>query len=300
MEKIPLGENLELSRIIHGHWRLKEWNFSDKELLNFTHELIDMGITTIDTADIYGDYECEALFGKALALDPGLRNRIEIVTKCGVSLMSKKFPERKINSYNFTKDYIVSQVNRSLDNLGTDRIDLLLLHRPSPLLDPKEVAIALNELELSGKVLNFGVSNFTPQQFKTLQGHISQPLVTNQVEISPVHLEHFDNENMDFFLQNKIVPMAWSPLARGRIFIPETEQEIRVYKEINQIAEELGNVTIDKIIMAWLLYHPANILPILGSGKINRIKSAVDSLSIVLSDEQWFRIYIASKGEQLP
>lgn len=299
MEKITLGKNLSLSRIIHGHWRLSDWKYSSYELLNFTKQITDLGITSFDTADIYGDYSCEHLFGDALQLDKGIRKNIEIITKCGISLVSDKFPQRKEKIYDYSYDYIVNAVNRSLSNLRTDYIDLLLLHRPSPMINPEDVAKAFDYLERSGKVLNFGVSNFTPLQFEMLQSFTSQKLVTNQVEISPLHFEHFENGNIDFFLKERIKPMAWSPLARGRIFNPQTDQEKRVNKTIEEVADELGTTT-DKVIIAWLLHHPVKIIPIVGSGKIERIRSVVKSLEIILSDEQWFRIFVSCNGEELP
>jgi predicted oxidoreductase len=300
MEKVQLSENLKLSRIVHGHWRLKDWNYTTSELLTLTKEIIDLGITSIDTADIYGDYACEGLFGNVLKADPSLRNKIEIINKCGISLVSDKFPNRKIKTYNYRYDYIIGAVERSLKNLNTDHIDLLLLHRPSPLTFPEEIAKAFDELEKTGKVLNFGVSNFLPDQFEMLQSYTDQKLVTNQVEISPLHLENFENGNIDFFLKERLRPMAWSPIARGRLFSPETEKEIRLSKTINEILDESNAETMDQIILAWLLHHPANIIPIIGTGNLERIKSTIGSLSVKLTDEQWLRIYISSIGEELP
>lgn len=300
MERIKLSSDLNISRIVHGHWRLKDWNYNTTELLTLTKKINDLGITSIDTADIYGDYECEGLFGNVLKADPSLRNKIEIITKCGISLMSDKFPNRKIKTYNFRYGYIIGAVERSLKNLNTDHIDLLLLHRPSPLTFPEEIAKAFDELEKNGKVLNFGVSNFLPDQFEMLQSYTDQKLVTNQVEISPLHLEHIDNGNIDFFLKKRIYPMAWSPIARGRLFSPITDKEIRLSKIINEILNESNAETMDQVILAWLLHHPANIIPIIGTGNLERIKSAMGSLSVKLTDEQWLRIYISSVGEELP
>ena len=299
MERYNLGSKLSLSRIIHGHWRLSDWNLSDNELIRFIKQITDLGITSFDTADIYGDYTCEKLFGNALHLDKGVRNNIEIITKCGISLISEKFPSRKEKIYNYNYNYIVEAVNRSLSNLNTEYIDLLLLHRPSPLINPEDVARAFDDLEKSGKVLNFGVSNFTPLQFEMLESYTNQKLVTNQVEISPLHLEHFENGNIDFFLKERIIPMAWSPLTRGRVFNPHTTQEKRVNKTVTEISEEIGT-TVDKVLIAWLLHHPAKILPIVGSGNIERIQSIAESIKVSLSDDQWFRIYIASIGKELP
>ena len=220
MEAIKLTNELQVSPLIHGHWRAAEWQMSQKELLRFIEEVMALGITTFDHADIYGDYECEKLFGDALAFNKGLRKNMQIITKCGIKLASKKFPQRQISHYDYSMDHIISSVNNSLKNFKTDYIDLLLLHRPSPFFDPQEIAKAFSLLKQSGKVLHFGVSNFTPQQYTMLQSYLDVPLVTNQVEISPYCLEHFDNGNMDFFLEKRIKPLAWSPLAGGKFLMP--------------------------------------------------------------------------------
>ncbi len=258
----------------------------------------EIGVT--DYYDIYGNYECEKLFGDALAINKGLRKNMQIITKCGIKLVSKKFPQRQISHYDYSANHIISSVNSSLENFKTDYIDLLLLHRPSPFFDPQEVAKAFSLLKQSGKVLHFGVSNFTPQQYTMLQSYLDVPLVTNQVEISPYCLEHFDNGDMDFFLEKRIKPLAWSPLAGGKLLMPDGEKENRIYKVLSAIAEELNVDSIDKVIYSWLLKHPTQIIPIIGSGKLARVKNAVDALDIDMNIEQWLRIYIASVGEGLP
>jgi predicted oxidoreductase len=187
-----------------------------------------------------------------------------------------------------------------LSNFRTDYVDLLLLHRPSPFFDPEEVAKAFSHLKQSGKVLHFGVSNFNPRQFEMLNSYVDEKLVTNQVEISPFCLEHFENGNIDFFLKEKIKPMAWSPMAGGNILNPSGEKGQRVLKALLEVASELNDEPVDKIIYAWILKHPAKILPIVGTGKISRIKNAVEALDIDMTLEQWFKIYIAAKGEELP
>jgi len=300
MKKIKLTKELELSRIVHGHWRLLDWKLSDQELLALTQKVIELGITTFDHADIYGNYNCEKKFGDALAIKKELRENIQIITKCGIKLMSDKFPERKIKYYDYSYEYIVSSVENSLKNFRTNYIDLLLLHRPSPFFNPEEVSKAFAQLKQSGKVLHFGVSNFSCKQYEMLNAHLDDKLVTNQVEISPYCLEHFDNGNIDFFLKKGIKPMAWSPLAGGRIVKPNDEKGKRIVKTLTEVAKELTIDSIDKIIYSWLLKHPASIIPIVGSGKFERIKNAVEALNIDMSLEQWFKIYIASTGNELP
>jgi predicted oxidoreductase len=300
MKKIKLADNLEFSRLVHGLWRLPEWKMSDQELLELTQQAIELGITTFDHADIYGNYSCEKKFGDALALKKELRKDIRIVTKCGIKLISDKFPERKIQHYDYSAAHIVSSVENSLANFRTGYIDLLLLHRPSPFFNPEEVAEAFRILKQSGKVLHFGVSNFNPQQYEMLNSYLDAKLVTNQVEISPFCLEHFDNGNIDYFLEQRIKPMAWSPLAGGEILMPKGEKGTRIFKSLTEVADELSVDSIDKIIYCWLLKHPASIIPIVGTGKIERIKNAVEALNIDMSLEQWFKIYIASTGKEMP
>ncbi|MCB0490110.1 MAG: aldo/keto reductase [Cyclobacteriaceae bacterium] len=299
MEKVQLGQ-LELSRLVMGHWRLAEWGLTSQELLALTEKTIELGITSFDHADIYGNYSCEKLFGEALALNKGLRDRIQIITKCGIKLVSDKYPERKVKVYDYSFDHIISSVDNSLKHLGTDRIDLLLLHRPAPFFDPAEVSRAFTKLRTEGKVLHFGVSNFTSMQFSMLAAHVDMPLVTNQVEISPYCLEHFVNGNIDFFLKENIKPMAWSPLAGGQLVKPEDEKAKRIFAELKKVAEELGGCSVDEVIFAWLLNHPAGILPILGTSKFDRVALAAGALKLKLSLEQWYKIYIASTGSQLP
>jgi predicted oxidoreductase len=299
MIKTQLSEDLQLSRIVHGHWRLADWNLSKQDLLRLTEQCLELGVTSFDHADIYGNYTCEALFGDALSLKPSLRQDMEIITKCGIKLKSDKFPERKLKTYDYSYEHIVWSVEASLKNLRTDYLDVLLLHRPSPFFNPDEVAKAFSDLKQSGKVLNFGVSNFTAQQFEMLNAHTEEPLVTNQVEMSPYCLDHFDNGNVDFFLKEKIKPMAWSPLAGGRLLNPQTEKGQKIFKALFEVADELNLQQIDQVVYAWLLKHPAGILPLVGTSKIERIRNAVDALNIEMSHEQWFSIY-ESTGAEMP
>ncbi len=295
-----MGNGLRLSRIVHGHWRLAGWNTRGKDLLTMIGQLSEMGITTFDHADIYGDYSCEKIFGDALALDPGLRARIQIVTKCGIKLVSGKFPGRSIKTYDYSFGHIIASAERSLRNFHTDRIDLLLFHRPAPFFNPSEVAAAMEKLHKDGKVLNFGVSNFNPMQFMMLQGHTDLKLVTNQVELSPWCLEHFDNGNIDFFLKETIHPMAWSPLAGGKVFNPSGKKGSGILKELKKVAEEMGGCTIEEAVYSWLLKHPAGIIPVTGSGRIDRIRLAAAATALEMNMEQWYSIYNASRGQELP
>ena len=300
MQKIRLSENLEISRLVHGMWRLTEWKLSESGLLKLIEQTVELGITTFDHADIYGNYSCEQLFGKALSRNKSIRNKIQLITKCGIKLISDKFPERKIKYYDYSTAYIIQSVENSLKNLNVEHIDLLLLHRPAPFFNPEEVASAFAKLKKSGKVSNFGVSNFNFIQFETLNKYVEEKLVTNQVEISPYCLEHFDNGNIDFFLKEKINPMAWSPLGAGKILAPKDEKGERLLQAIREIAQELNVNNLDQIIFNWLLKHPSSIIPVLGTGNIQHIKSAIKAADFEMTLEQWYRIYCSGLGKNLP
>ncbi len=291
MSRIQLTPDFSISRIVHGHWRLNDWNLNPQELLTFSKKAIELGVTTIDHAAIYGDYSCEKRFGEALKLDPRFREKIEIVTKCGLNLISSKFPERAIKHYDFSYEHIISSAENSLKQFGIEHIDVLLLHRPSPLYNPHEVARAFTDLKNAGKVAHFGVSNFTPQQFSTLNSFLTDKLITNQIELSPYNLEHFDNGNIDFLIQNNVKPMAWSPLAGGKLLTETNEKAVCIQKVLAKIAKQKNDAAIEEIAYSWLLKHPVEIIPIVGSGKFERLAYAVNALQIDLSTEEWFEIY---------
>jgi len=298
--RIKLAKDFKISPIVQGHWRIDAWKFSNQDLLKHTEQCIELGINTFDHADIYGDYSCEKLFGNALKLKKGLRKEIQIITKCGIKLLSNKFPSREIHYYDYSYEHIIESVENSLKNLDTDYIDLLLLHRPAPFFNPKEVAKAFTYLKAKGMVINFGVSNFTPIQFAMLSQFTDEKLITNQVEISPYCLEHFENGNIDFFLKESINPMAWSPLSGGDFLNKNTAKNKRIIKALTEVANELQIDTIEKVIYCWLLKHPVNIIPIVGTSKIERLKYAIEALHIQMSLEQWYKIYKAATGVELP
>ncbi|MGM0369922.1 MAG: aldo/keto reductase [Bacillota bacterium] len=299
MNRINLTDDFSMSRLAQGFWRLADWDLNSEERLEFIEELLEIGITTFDHADIYGDYRCEELFGEALALKPKLRAEMELVSKCGIKLISENRPQHEIKSYDTSKEHIIGSVNNSLDKLQTDYLDLLLIHRPDPLMDPDEVATAFKQLKQSGKVNHFGVSNFTPAQFEMLNSKLNFPLVTNQIEISVMSLDNFANGTLEKCQERDVAPMAWSPLAGGRIFTEETEQAQRIRATLNEIKEEVKADSIAQVSYAWLLNHPANIVPIVGSGKLKRVEEAVEATSIELTREQWFKIWQSSTGHEV-
>ncbi|HHK8420525.1 aldo/keto reductase [Vibrio parahaemolyticus] len=290
----------EFSELVQGYWRAADWGMTAQERLSFLKQHIELGITTVDHADIYGNYECEALFGEALALDKSVRDQIQIVTKCDINLCGDKTPERKINHYDTSSAHIYQSVNNSLERLNVDEIDVLLIHRPDVLMDADEVAEAFTELHKVGKVKHFGVSNFTPRQFELLQSRLGKPLVTNQVEINPLNFEVAHDGTLDQMQMLRTRPMAWSCLGGGSIFSGESEQSIRVRNELEAIREEVGATSIDQVIYAWVRCLPSKPIPIIGSGKIERVQTAVNALNIELTREQWYRVWVASKGHGVP
>ncbi|SJN53388.1 Oxidoreductase YdhF [Vibrio ruber DSM 16370] len=288
------------SEIAQGYWRLAEWQMSPQERLSFLKQHIELGITTVDHADIYGQYTCESLFGEALALDPSLRQQLQVVTKCDIQLCGDAFPHRQINHYDTSKPHILQSVDNSLMRLGIDEIDVLLIHRLDVLMNADEVAEAFATLHQAGKVKHFGVSNFTPSQFDLLQSRLDKPLVTNQVEINPLSFDVAHDGTLDQMQMLRTRPMAWSCLGGGAIFNGESEQARRVRQVLTEIGQEVGAQSIDQVIYAWVRRLPAFPIPILGSGKIERVKAAVAALEIELSREQWYRIWVASKGHSVP
>lgn len=297
VQRITLApQGPEFSRFVMGYWRLMDWNMSPVQLVDFIEEHLDLGITTVDHADIYGGYQCEAAFGEALKRAPALRERMEIVTKCGIATTAK--PEHALGHYITDSARIVKSAEQSLVNLATDRIDLLLIHRPDPLMDADEVAEAFLTLHQSGKVRHFGVSNFTPAQFALLQSRLPFTLATNQVEISPVHQPLLLDGTLDQLQQLRIRPMAWSCLGGGRLFNDEAFQPLR--NELETVARELNTESIEQVVYAWILRLPSKPLPIIGSGKIERVRAALVAEELDMSRQQWFRIRKAALGYDVP
>lgn len=290
----------EFSRLVAGVWRVREWGMDTRGLLDFIHGCLDVGITTFDNADIYGGYTAEGIFGAALAAEPGLRNRLELVTKCGIQLLSPNRPGNRVHHYDTSRDHIIASAENALREMRTDYLDLLLIHRPDPLMDADEVAGAFGVLRAAGKVRAFGVSNFMPWQFHLLQSRLDFPLVTNQIELSALYLDPLHDGTLDQLQRLRVPPMAWSPLAGGRLFDPHDERAARVRAALARAGDELGGAAVDQVALAWLLHHPARVLPVLGTGKIERVRAAADAERLVLDRQQWFAVWEASAGREVP
>jgi predicted oxidoreductase len=291
----------EVSRLVYGVWRLFDdgAGAAPERVMAKIQACLDAGITTFDHADIYGGYACERAFGQVLEAHPGLRDRIEIITKCGIMLVHPARPGTRIKHYDYSRRHVIESVERSLASLCTDRIDVLLLHRPSPLLHPHELAEALSRLRAEGKVLHAGVSNFTPAQLDMLQSHLDVPLVTNQIELHPLRLEPFVDGTLDQCVARRIAPMAWSPLSGGRLLHGHGEAEARVRQVLDGLCHRY-QAGMDQLLYAWLLAHPARIIPVLGTNRPERIQAAARALSIELDIQDWFAIWTAAAGREVP
>ena len=292
-------ESLKFSPIIVGTMRLGEWGakMNLSELEKFVEACLEMGLNDFDHADIYGHYSTEGEFGKLLKQNPSLRQKLQITTKSGVCLTTERKPDFYTNTYNNSKKHILQQAEDSLQCLETDYLDLLLVHRPDYLMDPHEIAEAFTQLKDSGKVKHFGVSNFTPIQFETLNSLF--PLETNQVEISITRLDAFEDGTLLLCQKNRIAPTSWSPLGGGKVFgKTEDEQILRIQKVGNKLAEKY-NVGLDQILLAWLIKHPSGIIPVIGTSKIERVQSALDACKIELTRQEWYLLWKASTGKDI-
>ncbi len=302
VEKIQLSKSGPyLSKIVSGvmTWGIWGKNYTAQQMLSLIEQSIDLGITTFDHADIYGHYTTEAAFGEAMKLQPSLRDKIQLVTKCGIKLVTEHRPSHKIKSYDTSAAHIIASVEQSLKNLHTETLELVLVHRPSPLMNAEEIAETFQQLIEQGKVQHFGVSNFTPAQINLVQSKIV--VTTNQIEANLLHLDPFLDGTLDQCQQMEIHPMIWSPLGGSAFF---TAQDNPRVQRINEVAKSLAErhhaQSIDQILLAWLLQHPSGPIPVLGTTRIERLQAAAEAQAIALSREEWFELWSASIGEEVP
>ena len=288
--------HLELSPVVAGLWRLTEWQLDVAGRVRWIEQALELGITSFDHADIYGNYRAEALFGEALKAAPGLRRRMQLVSKCGIRLRSADRPYQ-LNHYDTSAAYVRAQVERSLVNLHTDRLDLVLIHRPDYLMDAAALAETFRTLTAEGKVLHWGVSNHSASQFALLHQH--HPLQTNQLELSPLALQALDDGTLDQAQQLGLRPMIWSPLGGGRLFNGDDPKAMRLRQAMQPIAERHG-ISLATLAYAWILRHPCRPQPITGSGRIDGLREAVAALDITLDGEDWYAIWTASQGHPVP
>jgi len=287
---------MNYSRIIAGTMSWGNWGkqFNSQQMIRMMNTCLESSITTFDHADIYGDYTTERDFGNAFKQSNITRDDIQLISKCGIVYASPKRPT-KIKHYNYSRDYIIKSVENSLKNLATDYLDLLLLHRPSPLMEPNEIMEAIAKLGQEGKIKSFGVSNFTTSQVELISSEV--PVEVNQIEFSLTHNSALFDGTLDQMMVKKMTPMAWSPL--GEVFKNDTEQTRRIHKCLGSLLDKYS-ASEDQLLLAWILKHPANIHPVVGTTNQIRIKEANNALQINLELEDWFSILVASQGHKVP
>jgi predicted oxidoreductase len=313
MDKIALGpSSIQISRLAYGCWRIlgsegvepnAEREANGRKAVIAAYE---SGYTLFDHADVYADGAAEKVFGDVLKQVSGMREHIVIASKCGIRRKGVPNPDSPYR-YDFSAEYILSSCEQSLKRLGVETIDVYQLHRPDYLMDPEEVARAFGQLKQQGKVREFGVSNFQPHQLSLLQSACPFPLVVHQVEISLARLNCFEDGTLDQCLKDKMSPMAWGPLGGGRlsdnlpidINSPDHARRIGLRETLDDIARDYG-VSRTIIALAWLLRHPAKIVPIVGSAKPERIREAANAEKVHLARDEWYRLMEAARGERLP
>jgi predicted oxidoreductase len=303
MKHAPLrAHGPSFSQLAFGTWRL----FDDPEtatpdgLIKRLRLCLDLGITTIDTAEIYGLYRVEELLGQALALDPSVRAQVQIVTKAGIYVPCEFHPNRKTAFYNSTAERLVKSAEKSLRFLGVDALDLFLVHRPDWLTSPAETGAGLDALIKSGKARSVGVSNFTPGQCRALQAHCTAPITTNQVQFNPFHLDPIFDGTFDLCAETHARPMAWSPLGGGRLFKGDDAAAERVRATMDDLAAKYNGATHDQLAYAWALTHGAAPLVITGTNQPDRLRLAAASTAIDLNREDWYALTEAARGAKIP
>lgn len=286
-----------LSTIIAGAWRMANWTGGLAQHHAWVDSCLQQGVTSFDHADVYGHYQTHALFGQVLRERPELRDQMQLVSKCGIALVTPQRPGHWIKHYNTSAAHIRASVEQTLTDLHTDRLDLLLIHRPDPLMDADEVATCFEALQRAGKVLKLGVSNHSPSQFDLLHSRIA--LSTNQIEFSALHLAPLTDGTLDQAQRLRLRPMLWSPLAGGRLWTDNAEQSQRVRAALLEVAQRHGS-TPQTIAYAWLLRHPSRPQVIVGSQHPERINQAVRAMDIQLDAQDWTAILSASTGMPVP
>ncbi len=297
LERVELTDEVHVSRLVYGMWRIGDVDdTSPKHVQEKMEACLEQGISTFDQADIYGEYGAEAILGACLAQAPHLREKVEIVTKCGIVAPFGVYADRRVKYYDTSAAHIKASVDRSLGEMKTDYVDLLLIHRPDPFMDHSETGAVLDALVASGKVRAVGVSNFKPHDWSLLQSAMSNKLATNQIELSVMSNESLVNGELAFLQEKGVSPMAWSPLGGGELF-----QEARspLALKLQEIATQ-NESTIADVAIAWLLAHPSKIIPVLGTNNLSRIKQISNADEIEIDRETWFDIYTAANGCEVP
>ncbi len=297
MERINLTNDLSLSRIVYGMWRLgDDTDTSSAHVQAKIEACLAQGITTMDQADIYGGYMAEEILGVALRDAPALKDRIEIVTKCDIVAPVGRHSAARVKYYDTGRAHITASVEDSLRLMGVERIDLLLIHRPDPLMDHAETGAVLDELVASGKVRSVGVSNFRPWDWDLIQSAMATQLVTNQIEISIMAHHPFTNGDITFLQRIGIPPMAWAPLAGGALF---SADNTGLHQTLSSIAARHDS-DVTSLVVAWLMAHPAKIIPVMGTNSLERIANFGAAATLTIDRETWYEIYTAALGHEVP
>ena len=276
------------------NWGVWGKDLSETLMTELIEKSVSLGINTFDHADIYGGYTTEKTFGTALSLSEINRESICLISKCGIQYPSENRP-LKVKYYDYSKDHIRFSVENSLKNLKTDYLDVLLLHRPSPLMNPKEISEEIDKLKEEGKIKSFGVSNFTNSQLQFISKETK--VLWNQIEFSLTNNHPMIDGTLDYLQGNNIGVMAWSPL--GSFFKEKNEKQKRITILFNELSEKYS-CNHDQLLLAWILKHPANIRPVIGSTNQKRLELAVNAIKINLEIEDWFLILKASDGKKVP
>jgi predicted oxidoreductase len=295
MERVALTDTLDLSRIVYGMWRLTDdADTSPAHVQAKIEACVEQGITTMDQADIYGGYMAEEVLGVALKQAPALKDKIEIVTKCDILEGMGRYTGVPLKHYDTSRAHIEASVDHSLRLMDVDRIDLLLIHRPDPFMDHHDTGACLDDLVKSGKVRAVGASNFRPWDWSLLQSAMDTQLATNQIELSLAAHGPFSNGDVAFHQQHGQPLMAWSPLGGGNL-VSGRQSNSELRSALTEIAKE-NDTDPAKVAVAWLLAHPARILPVMGTNTIERIKSLSDALKVPMDRVTWYRLYTAALG----
>ena len=276
-------------------WGVWGENFSTKQYEQIINECLQIDLSQFDHADIYGHYTTEADFGKALEGNNSLRDRIQIITKCGINMLTPNRPHHSIKSYDTSAAHIIKSVEQSLQNFHTDYIDTLLIHRPDILMNVEEIAETITVLKDAGKIKTFGVSNFTTSQVALLHKYI--PVEVHQVEISVTNLSAFDNGILDQCQLENILAQSWSPMGNG-IFTESSEKHDRILSTAKELAQHY-NCTVNQVLLSFLYAHPSNIVPVIGTTKFERIKEAKEAMDIELKREDFYKLWTASTGKEV-
>lgn len=297
MDRITLTDGVEFSRVVYGMWRLgDDENTAPAHVQAKVEACLAQDITTMDQADIYGGYEAEELLGAAFKAAPALRDQVEIVTKCDIVAPMGRYADARIKHYDTSRAHIIASVEHSLRLMAIDAIDLLLIHRPDPMMDACETGAALDEVVKSGKVKSVGVSNFKPWDWTLLQASMETTLVTNQIEMSLLERSSFTNGDLAFLQERGIAPMAWSPLGGGGLFKSDNK-DLRV--ALQRIGEENG-IDDAAVAVSWLLAHPARIIPVMGTNRLDRIATVGDATKLKMDRQTWYELYTIAQGYEVP